>query len=430
MTVERAIAREIADRLLDGADEQKRLQNLAPRSVKEEPAHPHMPAGGDPGPEGLALRRQYLRDLGHSLDALSIDTGEDLPPLIENHIGHARIPIGVIGPLRINGGAAHGDYHVPLATSEGALVASYNRGAYAITRSGGAASLCLTEVVSRAPCFCFASMAESLRFLSWVLEHFETFRTIAAGTTRHGKLTDMRTSLIGKEVYLIFDYHTGDAAGQNMVTFATDAICRHLVAESPVPPERWYIEGNLSGDKKATMLSYLYARGRKAIAEVELPAKVLSRILHTNAREMVRYWEISFLGGTQSGSIGVQGHYANALAALFTACGQDIACVSEASVGLTRMEARADDSLYVSVVLPNLIVGTVGGGTGLPTARECLDMIGCRGEGGARKFAEICAATVLAGEISIIAAMAAGQFADAHRRLGRPHRKAQDSPAS
>ncbi len=420
MTVERSVARQIAQRLLDGESAAERVRILQPRLPEDEPIGDRMPASRDRTVAGLNRRREFLRGLGHTIDALA--EGDDqaaAEATIENAIGFLRLPVGVIGPLRINGSAAQGDFHVPMATTEGALLASCNRGAFVISHAGGAATLCLAEVVSRAPCFSFHSLVEAVQFVDWATSRFEELKAIAGETTRHGSLTGLRTALIGKEVYLIFDYQTGDAAGQNMVTFATDHVCHYLVEHSPVRPEHWYVEGNLSGDKKATMQSFLYARGRKVVAEVRVPGDLLHRVLHVAAADMTRYWEISVLGGTQSGSIGVQGHYANALAAIFAACGQDIACVSEASVGLTRMEAGEDGSLYASVVLPNLIVGTVGGGTGLATTAECLDMIGCRGTGGARKLAEICAATVLAGELSIIAAMAANEFAAAHRNYGR-----------
>ncbi len=417
MTVERATARKIAERLLEGGRADERVRALDPRPPDRDPLPERLPAANDATADGLARRQAFLRARGFRLEALAAGAEPGAP--IENHIGAARLPVGIVGPLRVNGSAARGDFYVPMATTEGAMIASYNRGAFVISQSGGAAALCLTEIVSRAPCFCFENMASALLFTGWALEHFDALRHVADATTRHGRLVDLRTSLIGKDVYLIFDYQTADAAGQNMVTFATDAVCRHLVEHAPVRPERWYIEGNLSGDKKATMLSFLYARGRKVVAEARLPAGLLRRVLRTTAEEMTQYWKISFLGGVQSGSIGAQGHYANALAAVFAACGQDLACVAEAAVGLTRMERRPDESLYVAVVLPNLIVGTVGGGTAQPTARECLELLGCAGEGGARAFAEIVAATVLAGEISIIAAMAAGDFAAAHRRYGR-----------
>ena len=236
-------------------------------------------------------------------------------------------------------------------------------------------------------------------------------------------MLDMRTTISGKEVFLIFEFTSGDAAGQNMVTIATEAICRWILEGTPIRPAHWFLDGNLSGDKKATMLAFTWARGKKVVAEAVIPARFVKRYLHTDPQQMVRYWQISVLGGIQSGSIGVHGHIANALAALFITCGQDVACVAEASVGLTRMDLTGDGDLYVSVSLPNIIVGTVGGGTWLPTAQECLAMLGCAGSGHARKFAEICGATVLAGEISLIGAMAAGDFGAAHATYGRRRAK-------
>jgi hydroxymethylglutaryl-CoA reductase (NADPH) len=262
-------------------------------------------------------------------------------------------------------------------------------------------------------------MIEAGEFIFWVSQRFEDFKKEAAGTTSHGHLEDIKVTFEGNHVFLSFEYTTGDAAGQNMVTIATDAICRYIIANCPVKPKQWFIESNMSGDKKATAMSYLFVRGKKVTAEVAIPRKLISGILHTNPEQIMEYWKMSFVGGVQSGSIGVQGHYANGLAALFIACGQDAACVSEASVGITRVDVDEKGDLYAAVTLPNLIVGTVGGGTNLPTQGECLKMIGCDGEGAARKFAEICAATVLAGEISIMGALAAGQFTMAHVKYGR-----------
>ncbi len=423
MSVPRKIAADIAERLLNGHSAKERVQKLAPRMPGDDPLKPRIPGGNDYSMEGVAKRRDFLKSQGLAVDRLAASDLDGDPEMfagnIESLVGFAQLPVGVIGPMRINGSNAFGDFYIPLATSEGALVASCNRGAYVISHSGGAAVLCLTEAVSRAPCFVFSSMAETCRFVEWALSRFPDFQEEVANTTSHGKLTDMRTSLIGKDVYLIFEYYTGDASGQNMVTIATNAICEYLVAGSPVKPQRWFLEGNLSGDKKATMLSFLYARGKKIVAEVKIPEQLLRKVLHVTAQEMIDYWQVSVIGGVQSGSIGVHGHYANLLAALFIACGQDAACVSEASVGLTRMDLEEDGGLYVSVALPNLIVGTIRGGTGLPSARECLEMLGCYGKDGARKFAEICAATVLAAEISIGAAFASGEFASAHQKYGR-----------
>jgi hydroxymethylglutaryl-CoA reductase (NADPH) len=197
------------------------------------------------------------------------------------------------------------------------------------------------------------------------------------------------------------------------------AICHYIIDHAPVKPLFWFIESNYSGDKKATTLSYTTVRGKKVTTEITLSEKIVNDILKTTPAAMSEYWKSSTIGAIQSGAIGAQGHYSNGLAALFLATGQDVACVSEASVGITRMEMVAGGDLYASVTLPNLIVGTVGGGTGLPTQRECLELMDCYGVGKARKYAEICGALVLAGELSIAAALSAGHFSSAHKKLGR-----------
>jgi hydroxymethylglutaryl-CoA reductase (NADPH) len=330
----------------------------------------------------------------------------------------AQVPVGLIGPLRISGLHVREDVYAPLATTEGALVASYHRGARLLSRSGGVVCLLTQEHVQRAPAFAFESIADAAHFAVWAVDQVETFRAVAASRTAHGRLLDMMTHVEANHVYLIFSYHTGDAAGQNMVTFCTAAIVADIVERSPVRPSYYFLEGNLSGDKKATAMSFLQTRGRNVTAEARLPRVLIERGLRTTPERMCEYWRVSFVAGVQQGSIGVSGHIANGIAALFLATGQDVACVSEASVGITRMEMSGDD-LYVALTLPNLIVGTVGGGTRLPTARECLRILGCEGDGTAGRLAEITAAVALAGEISIVGALCAGEFEQAHRRLGR-----------
>jgi hydroxymethylglutaryl-CoA reductase (NADPH) len=221
----------------------------------------------------------------------------------------------------------------------------------------------------------------------------------------------------------LLEYLTGDAAGQNMVTIATDAVCRYIEEHAPFKPQYWFVEGNMSGDKKASAQALQGVRGKKVVAEATLPELVVQKRLHCTPRQMANYCAVSALGGILSGSIGIQGHYANALAALYIACGQDAACVAESAVGITRFQETADGSLYVAVTLPNLIVGTVGGGTGLPSQKACLEILGLAGQGHANAFAEVCAALVLAGEVSIIAALASGQFAKAHQKLARVKEK-------
>jgi hydroxymethylglutaryl-CoA reductase (NADPH) len=398
------------------------IQDFQEKAEQEDadgiPLPKRIPAGNDYSNAGLEKRREMLRETGCCPESLCHDVAgidfSDMKGAVENFIGYTHLPVGVVGPLRIKGLFANGDFYIPFATTEGALVASYHRGAHAVSRNGGVTALCISESISRAPAFSFNSIVDAGLFIDWALTQREQFRKLAGETTRHGKLIDLRPSLNSNTAFLIFEFETADAAGQNMVTVATEHICRWIAEASPVKPKAWYVEGNLSGDKKATMLSFLSHRGRKVVAEATLKKNDVKRFLHSSPEAMVEYSRVSTLGGIQSGSIGVQGHYANALAAIFLCCGQDVACLAEASVGITTMQVDDNGDLYVSVSLPNLTVGTVGGGTFLPGAKDCLKMLGCEGKGNARKFAEICAAAVLAGEVSIIAALASGDFAKAH----------------
>ena len=337
---------------------------------------------------------------------------------IENYIGTVKVPVGVVGPLRVNGAHAHGDYVVPLATTEAALVASYNRGARVVTEAGGCSTVTTSECVSRAPAFAFVTLAEAGAFIAWVLDTLPELRRVAEATTRHGKLLDLRVSLEGNHVYLVFDYSTGDASGQNMVTIATHAAYAFILAQSPVVPTWSVLEANHSGDKKASAQSFATGRGRSVSAEVQVPRELVARRLHTTPEALARYFSMSAIGGVLSGTIGVQGHYANGLAAVFLATGQDVACVAEAAVGITRLEVQQGD-LYAAVTLPNLVVGTIGGGTGLPSQRAALELMGLHGAGHANAFAEVCAGLALAGELSITSALCAGEFSQAHERMAR-----------
>jgi hydroxymethylglutaryl-CoA reductase (NADPH) len=416
-------ARELALRLSRGLSLDVLKDRLAPRDPEQHPLPPRVPGNTQWSEEARASRIEFLEARTGDLSTLAgradaVDPAT-LKGNIENYIGMTQIPTGVIGPLRINGLHASGDYYVPLATSEGALVASFDRGARLITESGGVATLVTTEQVQRAPGFVFPSIAEAALFAAWSVEQFERFREVASAATKHGQLVDMQTHIEANHVYLIFAFYTGDAAGQNMVTFCTAAICADLLERTPVTPVTWFLEANMSGDKKATALSFISTRGRNATAEVRLSAALVEKRLHTTPARMAQYWRMSFIGGVQSGSIGVSGHISNGIAALFLATGQDVACVSEASVGITRMEVEDDGSLYAAVSLPNLIVGTVGGGTRMPTAAECLRIIDCVGADRASRLAEICAAVALAGELSIVGALCAGDFARAHAVYGR-----------
>jgi hydroxymethylglutaryl-CoA reductase (NADPH) len=415
--------RRILDRVLAQRDVPTVTAQLSPRLPSDEPLPPSVPARVDYSRDAMQRRQAFLRERGFDITQLAGE-GEEIDPAnlagnIESLVGFARVPVGVVGPLRINGSAAHGDFYVPLATTEGALVASFQRGARLISEAGGATALCLHEIVTRGPGFVFHTARGAGHFLAHVLERMDDIAAVVETTSRHAKLLDVTPSLVGKEVFLLFQFSTGDAAGQNMVTLATEAACEKLVTTSPVQPVTWFIEANLSGDKKATHLAFQMTRGKRVVSDVCIPSALVKKYLHTTPEEIKRYWEVAMLGALQSGSIGMQGHVANGLTALFLACGQDVACVSEVAVGLTRFDVTDAGDLYLSLTLPTVIVGTVGGGTHLPTAHECLAMLGCVGNGQARKFAEICGVTALAGELSIAGALAAGEFTAAHATFGR-----------
>ncbi|MEJ6397346.1 hydroxymethylglutaryl-CoA reductase [Yoonia sp. 208BN28-4] len=375
------------------------VRNATPRSI----AAYWTRLGGDPTPIA---------------DPETIRQAATYSPNIENFIGTVKVPVGVIGPLRINGLNASGDYHVPLATTEAALVASYGRGAYAASKAGGISTAVLYEGVIRTPAFVFDKLITAGLFVEWVVENVERLKSAAEATTRHGTLVSIEPILDNNVVFLICRYRTGDASGQNMVTIATHALCEEIAAQCDVLIDRWYIEGNFSGDKKASALGLLTGRGRKVSASVTLSGDVVAKCLGTTVDAMLDYGRVANLGSLLSGQMGAQAHYANGLAALYIATGQDAACVAESAVGFTRMERRGED-LFCSVTMPNILVGSVGGGTGLPSQSAGLGIMGLQGTGHGPALAEVTAALCLCGEISIVAAIAAGDFTNAHEKLAR-----------
>jgi len=352
------------------------------------------------------------------IDDDTAETASDFSANIENFIGTVKVPVGIIGPLRLNGLNANGDFHVPMATTEAALVASYARGAYAATKSGGISTAMLYEGVIRTPAFVMDSLLDAGRFVEWVVSNVDALKAAAESTTRYGKLISIEPMVDNNVVFLVCRYTTGDAAGQNMVTIATDALCHQIAEHCTVPVQNWYIEGNFSGDKKASFLGLVTGRGRKVSASVTLPKAVVETTLGTTVADMLAYGQVANLGSHLSGQLGAQAHFANGLAALYIATGQDAACVAESAVGITRMEARGED-LFCCVTMPNILVGSVGGGTGLPSQSAGLNILGLKGEGKASALAEVAAAVCLCGEISIVAAIAAGDFTRAHESLAR-----------
>lgn len=373
--------------------------------------------------EAQLSRLEFLKERGIEFENIGVNDSK-IPPeaykgSIENYIGMAQVPIGLAGPLLVNGAHAFGDFYVPLATTEGALVASYNRGMKACRLSGGITTLCTAEGIQRCPSFKFLTIGEAGLFIKWTFDQMPKFKEIIKESSNFAQLNGLKSNLEGNTVILTFEYSTGDASGQNMVTFCTDNICQYILSEFSIKPQQWYIESNFSGDKKASAVSFSTYRGKKVTAEVVITKSIVEGVLKSTPKAIADYWQTSTLGVLQSGAIGAQGHIANGLTAMFIATGQDVACIAESSVGVTRMEVTAKGDLYVSLMLPSMMVGTVGGGTGLGTQKDSLKMMDCHGPGKAKKFAEICCALSLAGEISIASAMSAGHFSSAHKNLGR-----------
>jgi hydroxymethylglutaryl-CoA reductase (NADPH) len=341
-----------------------------------------------------------------------------LPGNIENFIGAAQVPIGLAGPLRVNGEHAQGDFYVPMATTEGTLVASYNRGMRLIAECGGVKSTVVGEAMQRSPAFIFADALEARAFGDWVEANFASIKTAAEATTRSGKLRNIRQFAVGPLRHLRFNFTTGDAAGQNMTGRAALAACEWISANYP-GGARYILSGNTDTDKKHSHINMLETRGRRVVAEATLRKDALKALMRVEPKDLFYSRQISQVGAFLAGSANNGAHAANGLAALFIATGQDVANLAESHAGLVYSQLLDGGDYYWSITLPALIVATVGGGTGLATQRECLEILGCRGAGKAAKLAEICAAVALAGEISLSCAILAGDWVSSHERYGR-----------
>ncbi len=373
------------------------------------------------------IRRKFIEKVtGAKLEHIgyfSINVEAAMKKNIENMIGVVQIPLGIAGPLKIEGEYAKGEFYIPLATTEGALVASVNRGCSAITKSGGARTFIIKDAMTRAPVFKLKNAKRAIEFVEWVEKHFEDIKKVAESTTKHGKLLSIDPWVVGRSVFLRFSYDTKDASGLNMVTIATDAAVRYI-EENFEDAICISLSGNLCVDKKPAALNFILGRGKSVIAEAVIKREVCKKVLKTTPEDIVEVnYRKNLLGSALSLSHGFNAHYANIVAALFIATGQDEAHAVDGSLGITTTELY-DGDLYISVYLPCIYVGTVGGGTRVETQRECLEILGVAGSGdppgvNAKKLAEIVAAAVLAGELSLLAALAAGHLARAHEKFGR-----------
>ncbi len=378
--------------------------------------------------DAAALRRRVaekssgarLEHLGkYSLDAQRASTLN-----CENFIGAAQIPMGLAGPLHVRGKQMDGSVFVPLATTEGALLASVNRGCRAITRAGGARVRVEDIGMTRAPVFRTEGLDQIERFLQWVEENDDRMRAHAEATSNFLKLVEIRPQVMGSTVFLRFRFRTGDAMGMNMATIACDRVVSEMI-EPETGVECLALSGNYCVDKKPSAVNFQLGRGKRLWAEVVLDETVLSEVLKSRADllQEVQYRK-NLQGSIAAGSMGYNAQFANVLAALFIATGQDLAHVVEGAMGVTTIEARDDGSVYAAVYLPDVPLAAVGGGTTLETQREALSVLGIQADrerpgAAVERLAEITAAIVLAGELSLMSAFTSQDLARAHERLGR-----------
>ena len=340
---------------------------------------------------------------------------------IENPIGTIQMPLGIAGPLLIHGDHARGVFYIPLATTEGALVRSYERGMVTLTRAGGVTTRLYLDENRVSPVFLLPDVAAASDFADYVSNHFPSIKHEAESTTRHGKLLRTECQAVGREVIVSFCYFTADAHGMNMIVKATERACQWILANSGASD--FYLFSGYGSEKRGSGTLLPGGKGKKVVAGAQISATLLRQYLHITPSQLIDLWRHTVLGHLQANALGYNGHYANGLAAMFIACGQDVANIVNSAVGITNFELVGSDYVYVSVTLPSLTVATVGGGTGLGTSHECLQMLGVAGPGGAPKLAEIVAAAILAGEISMAAAIVSGEFVQAHEDYGRnrPH---------
>src|SRR3954466_12240576 len=337
---------------------------------------------------------------------------------IENFTGVAQVPLGIAGPLRVQGEHARGEFFIPMATTEGTLVASYNRGMRLLGECGGVRTTVVDDHMQRAPVFILDDALQARDFGRWVDEHLDGIRAAAESTTRSGRLTYIGQHQIGPLRYLRVNYTTGDAAGQNMTGKATLAACEWIRENHPDHP-RYVLSGAIDTDKKHSQINMLMTRGKRVVAEVTIRRDALQQLMGVDTRQLFEYRQIGMAGGFLAGSSYNGAHAANGLTGIFIATGQDAANISESHSGITYARLLDNGDYYWSVTLTSLIVATYGGGPGLPTQRECLELLGCYGKGNVPKGAEIGAAPVPPGAPSRTSAILAANWGTSHDRLGR-----------
>ena len=337
----------------------------------------------------------------------------------ENFMGVTQMPVGVAGPLLVNGEHASGEYYIPLATTEGTLIASYNRGMRAITQSGGIRTTVFDDYMQRAPALKFSSAREIKHFMEWFDANYKQIKAEAESTSSIASLEFVQRWPVHNSLYMRWNYSTGDAAGQNMVSKATDHACLWILKNYPGEIQYYAFSGGMDTDKKHSHINNLYSRGKRVVAELVLKKDVIENLLRTSASAIQNIRNISSQGSLLAGASYTGGHSANGIAAFFIATGQDEANVAEAITGFTYVELLENKDLYWSITLPSLVVATYGGGTGLATQREALEIMDCYGTGKVEKLIEIIGGAILAGEISLSSAVVSDEWVESHDKHGR-----------
>jgi hydroxymethylglutaryl-CoA reductase (NADPH) len=363
----------------------------------------------------------------HALDNLPSEPSLDYTRVhganCEIVVGYVPLPVGLVGPLTVNGETVY----VPMATTEGCLVASTNRGAKAITAGGGATAVLLRDGITRAPCVRMPSAAQAAHLKLWceTPQHFSTLQRAFESTTSFGKLLKCAPTVAGRNVYLRLTCFSGDAMGMNMVSKGSLAVIETLQREFP-ELVLVALSGNMCTDKKAAATNWLEGRGKSIVVEATIPKDVVTNTLKTTVHSMVQTnLHKNLIGSAMAGALGgFNAHASNIVTAVFLATGQDPAQNVESSNCITLLEETEEGDLWISCTMPSIEVGTVGGGTSLPAQAACLQAMGVRGGGAtpgahAQKLAQIVASATLAGELSLLAALAANTLVQAHMQHNR-----------
>jgi len=390
------------------SSQQKLRGTVKERSQREVPGKP--PEGFEP--KDTERRLRWVEQLtGHDLKGVPLPRVDEIQGIIENHVGFMPLPMSIAAPLVIHGDYARGEFIVPLCTLEGTLTLSLNRGLLAMAMAGGCRTIHLKQELSRSPAFCLPTITEIGSFLDWINDHADSILVAAESTTRHGRLLRVDPTPIQQWVVLDFVYDTGNAAGQNMVTLATEAACRYIQQETGF---HYYLESGFNSDRKPSRRNLMNGRGHSVTVEYSLSGQILDS-LGVRQEAVLEFQQLAMTSSQAIGMLGNNLHLASALTALYLATGQDAACVAENAVAFSQASPDGGDGLLFRMTLPSLTVGTVGGGTGLPAQRRNLELLGCgSGSHDSRKLAEIFAACAAALELSSLVAVVSGKIAEGH----------------